>query len=302
MKKQLVLVLAAIFSGLVFAASALAGPDVRELVPGVFAFVGGEGRTNSGFIVTEEGVVVIDTQGPPELAGLLKEKIREKTGKPVVFVINTHYHGDHAFGNQYFDEALIIAHERTRAALIEKDESHRAMFKKFFGEDSLRGFSLTLPEATFTGKMTLRLGTRTIELVHAGGTAHTGGDIFVWLPQERVVFAGDLLYKGRLPLLNDGETIGALKALDAMAMTDASMLVPGHGPVASMEDAARYRAFLEALRAGVKEMINKGMGKKEVSAAISLPAYSSWIMYKEWLPANAAKVFDELVAERDKLD
>jgi len=301
-KKQLTSVLAALFIGLVFAASALAAPAVRELVPGVFAFVGGDGRTNSGFVVTEEGVVVIDTQGPPELAGLLKEKIREKTGKPVVFVINTHYHGDHAFGNQYFGEGLIIAHENTRDALIEKDEGHRAMFRKFFGEDSLREFSLTLPEVTFTGKMTLRLGTRTIELVHAGGRAHTGGDIFVWLPEERVVFAGDLLYKGRLPLLNDGDTIGALEALDAIAMTDASMLVPGHGPVASMEDAARYRGFIEALRAEVRGMIDKGMGKNEVTKAISLPAYSSWIMYKEWLPANAAKVFDELMAERDERD
>ena len=300
MKKPLVLVFLAQFIALIFVSAALAGPELKELSPGVFAMVGGDGSTNSGFVVTGEGVVVIDTQGPPELAKLLKKKIRKTTNKKIVFVINTHYHGDHAFGNQYFREGVILAHENTRTALIERDEKHKSMFRKFFGEESLREFFLTLPDVTFVDRMTLWVGTRKIELVYAGPRAHTGGDIFVWLPEEKVLFAGDLLYKGRLPLLNDGETLGALNALDKIAATKAVTLVPGHGPVSTMEDAAIYRGYIEALRAEVQKMMDSGMNREDVSAQISLPAYSSWIMYKEWLPVNAGRVFDELMAEREK--
>jgi cyclase len=287
---------------LVFAQAAFAAPELQMLAPGVYALVGGEGKTNSGFVVTEKGVIVIDTQGPAALAKLLREKIKETTDKPVSHVINTHYHGDHTFGNQYFAEGLIIAHENTRKALIEKDEGHRAMFRKFFGEESLKEFSLTLPEATFTDRMILRSGGRTMELVYAGAKAHTGGDIFVWLPEERVLFAGDLLYNGRLPLLNDGETVGALKAIDKITSTDAVVLVPGHGQVSTIDDALRYKGYIGALRAEVKRMMAEGMSREEVVSKVSLPAYSSWLMYKEWLPANAARVFDELSSEKGKKD
>ena len=300
MRRQLSFALTACM--LLFAEAAAAAPELKALAPGVYAFIGGEGKTNSGFVVTDKGVVVIDTQGPAELAMLLREKIKETTDKPVTHVINTHYHGDHTFGNQYFAEGLIIAHEKTRKALIEGDEGHRAMFRKFFGEESLKGFSLTPPDMTFTDRMILRHGGRTMELVYAGGKAHTDGDIFVWLPEEKVLFSGDLLYNGRLPLLNDGQTLGALKAIDMITSTGAARLVPGHGPLASKEDALRYRGYIESLRAEVKRTMDEGMGRGEVTSSISLPAYSSWLMYREWLPANAAAVFDELSVERDEKD
>lgn len=301
MKKRTLSLLAAVFV-LFLASPVFAAPEVRVLAPGVFAFVGNDGKTNSGFVVTDSGVVVIDTQGPPELAKLLREKIKETTDKPVTHVVNTHYHGDHTFGNQYFDEGLIIAHENTSKALVERDTEHRAMFRRFFGEESLREFRLTLPEATFTERMILRQGGKTMELIFAGGKAHTDGDIYVWLPEERVLFAGDLLYSGRLPLLNDGESAGALKAIDKILSTDAAQFVPGHGPVATAKEAAGYKGYIEALRAEVKKMRDAGMSKEEAVSKISLPAYSSWVMYREWLGANAARVYDELAEKGDERD
>lgn len=300
MRRQFLFALTACM--LVFAEAAAAAPELKTLSPGVYAFIGGEGKTNSGFVVTEKGVVVIDTQGPAELARLLREKIKETTDKPVTHVINTHYHGDHTFGNQFFAEGLIIAHENTRKELTERDEGHRAMFRKFFGEESLKGFSLTLPDMTFTDRLILRHGGRTMELVYAGAKAHTDGDLFVWLPEEKILFGGDLLYNGRLPLLNDGDTIGALKAIDKIASTGAVQMVPGHGPLAVKDDALKYKGYIESLRAEVKRMMAEGMGRGGVASSISLPAYSSWLMYREWLPANAAAVFDELSVERDKKD
>src|SRR3989337_4317045 len=108
-----------------------AEPEVVKLAEGDYGFIGKEGATNSGFVVTGEGVVVIDTQGPKDLALLLKKRIREITAKPVLYAINTTFHGDHTFGNQYFTEAKeIISHENTKINLTAKEKEHRAQFKR----------------------------------------------------------------------------------------------------------------------------------------------------------------------------
>ncbi|MDP2690564.1 MAG: MBL fold metallo-hydrolase, partial [Deltaproteobacteria bacterium] len=261
------------------------GAAVKELAPGVWAFIGENGAANSGFIVTDEGVVVIDSQGPQGLALQLREKIREATSRPVIYVINTHYHGDHTFGNQFFPEArAIIAHEKTRAALIERDNEHRERFKRFFGPESLEGFTLTPPTVTFTERLTLHAGGRTIELVYAGSAAHTPGDIFVLLPAEKVVFAGDLLYNGRLPLLNDGNTPGAIAALDRLSKTGALIFVPGHGGITGADGVAAYRGYLVDLTAEVRRLKGEGKSVEEVKKEIELPRYSDYISYREWLP------------------
>src|SRR3989304_5117893 len=128
------------------------GAEVTEVAPGVYAFIGTNGATNSGFVATDDGVVVIDTQGPKELALELKDKATAAAeGKTITYAVNTHYHGDHTFGNQHFPVREIIAHEKTRDALITRDSAHRTRFKSFFGEESLLGFNFTPPTLTFTG-------------------------------------------------------------------------------------------------------------------------------------------------------
>ncbi|MBI5454820.1 MAG: MBL fold metallo-hydrolase [Deltaproteobacteria bacterium] len=272
-----------------------AGPEAIRLADGVYAFIGENGSTNSGFVVTEEGVVVIDSQGPRELALTLRSKIRAVTDKPVIYVINTHYHGDHTFGNQYFTENLIaiVSHEATRELLIERDAGHREMFLKFFGPESLLDFKLTLPQVTFTERLTLRAGEKTLELVSVP-KAHTEGDIYVYMPEEKILFAGDLLYKGRLPFMNDGDSLGAVKAVDELLTYGAARIVPGHGGLSDRDDAAAYKGYLTDLRAEVKRLKESGKTLEEVKGEIRLPKYSLWYMYNEWLPANAAKVYTEL--------
>lgn len=270
------------------------GADITELAPGVWAFVGENGSTNSGFVVTTSGVVVIDSQGPSGRAMLLKEKIKEVTEMPVTYVINTHYHGDHTFGNQYFPGAVIVSHANTRALLSERDAAHRERFMGFFGPESLDGFVLTLPSLTFTDSLTLHSGATVIEIIYAGHPAHTAGDAFVYLPGEKVVFAGDLLYNGRLPLLDDGDSSGAIAALDMLANTGALKFVPGHGPVSGPEGIILYRGYLTELRGEVRWLKEKGRSMEEVMEEIELPRYSGYVNYGKWLPANAAKVYREL--------
>jgi cyclase len=227
---------------------------------------------------------------------LLKEKIKGVTDKPVTYLINTHYHGDHTFGNQYFPGAVIVSHANTRALLIEKGEAHRERFMGFFGPASLEGFVLTLPALTFTDRLTLRSGDTAIEIIYARHTAHTTGDIFVFLPAEKVVFAGDLLYNGRLPLLDDGDSSGAIAALDSLTETGALKFVPGHGAVSGPEGVILYRGYLTELRGEVRWLKEKGRSLEEVMEEIDLPRYSGYVNYKEWLPANAAHIYRELQA------
>jgi len=292
MFKRLTLILLAI---LVTTSTALsAEPEVVKLAEGVYGFIGEEGAANSGFVVTGEGVVVIDTQGPKDLALLLKKRIREITDKPVLYVINTHFHGDHTFGNQYFTEAKeIISHENTKINLTEKDKEHREQFKRFFGEKALEGFELTLPTKTIRDTFLMHVGGKTIELTWLG-RGHTDGDIVVYLPAERILFGGDLLYKERLPWLGDAYISEWIVTLDRLKNYDAGIYVPGHGGTGDIMMLTQLQGYLTDLQAEVKRYMEQGKSIDEMKKEISLSKYQGWSRYHEWLPFNAEKVYREL--------
>ena len=227
--------------------SAFSAPEVIKLAEGVFAFIGEDNGTNSGFVVTDEGVVVIDSQGPKELALQLKQKI--KNNRQARYICNKHaFSRGPRLRQPILQEArAIISHDNARKTLIEGNGAHKERFKKFFGETSLDEFVLTIPDLTFHDTLTLRAGVRTFELVHTG-PAHTYGDIYVYVPDEKIVFAGDLLYRARLPWLGDGDSKGALEAVSALIALNANMYVPGHGGLSTRSDATEYQAYLTDLR------------------------------------------------------
>jgi len=294
MRQKPILITALLFFILALstAPSAAELPITKKIAPRVYAYIGGGGTTNSGFVITGKGVVLIDSQGPLERVTELKLSISARTRLPVIYTINTHYHGDHTFGNQYF-AGKIISHKKAREDLALNDKEHRERFKKFFGPASLEGFRLTLPEITFTDELHLYAGTEHVIITHSG-PAHTSGDAYVYLPDERVVFTGDILYKGRLPWLGEGSVTGNLKALDELLDLEADIYVPGHGDVATREDVRLYKKYLLDLTEEVKRLMAEGKTMKEISAATRLPAYSDYDKYKEWLPLNAAAVYREL--------
>lgn len=269
-------------------------PSVSKLAENVYAFVGVDGETNSGFAVTDEGVVVIDAQGPKELSLMLLKAIREVTDKPIIYVINTHYHGDHTFGNQYFaTPRSIIAHENTRKNLIERDAEHRERFKRFFGEDSLADFSLTLPGITITDNLRLHVGGEIFDIVHPG-VAHTDGDIYVFMPEKKILFAGDIVYNGRMPLLGEGDSFNWTAVLDSLSKLDATVCVPGHGALGDASVISGFKAYLISLHAEVKRLRGEGLGIDAIKKEISLPLYSDYLKYNDWLQQNAGAVYKEM--------
>lgn len=267
---------------------------VTPLAGDVYALVGRQGDANSGFIVTSEGVVVVDSQMTGELASVALEMIRSVTSRPLLYLINTHSHGDHTFANhRYLGVKAIIAHEEARAELGINGEAMLERFKRFFGESRGRDIRVTLPTQTVTERMTLPVPGRQIEIMPIG-RGHTAGDLVVWLPKERVLFAGDLVYVDRLPWLADGDTLDWLKALSRLKALDPLIVVPGHGAVGNKASIARMENYLTDLRAEVMRLRLRGAPLQSAIEAIQLPRYQTWLKYTEWLPRNVEKVYAEL--------
>lgn len=243
-----------------------AAPSAAELVevyPGVHAWVQPDGSwwvNNAGAVVGADGLLVIDTCATVERTRRFLDALRAATGAaPVRWAVNTHQHGDHTYGNSLLPAAtVLIGHERMREGLrvdpvIDGCPPFWAPLPDW-GDVRRR-----LPDVAISGSTTVYLGDRRVDLLHPGGPAHTSGDLVAWLPDERVLFAGDLVFAGLTPLVFMGSVTGALAAIDWLAALAPDVLVPGHGPVLTGADIGRvldehrryYRFVLDQARDGL---------------------------------------------------
>jgi cyclase len=224
-----------------------------------YAFIQANGATNAGFIVGDEGVVVIDSLMTPTLAGKLYAAVRNVTPKPIRYLVNTHYHGDHVFGNQYFVPAPIISHANCRTELIEKFDANMQRYRSGRPEliPELEQIRMTLPDVTFDHHMTIMLGEREIQLVYLG-RAHTASDILLYLPQEKLLYVGDLAVHKTLPAFPDGHITKWLTVLDEVAKIDAETIVPGHGPVGGKAEFDEAKELMDLLRREIRRKPSGG--------------------------------------------
>ncbi len=236
-------------------------PQAAEVAPGVW-LVQGESAlgssanrnfiSNAAFVVTADRVVVIDALGSPVLAEELLEEIRRVTPLPVRHVIVTHYHADHVYGLQALKAvgAEVIAHERVDEYL----QSDTAQLRLKASREELfpwidENTRLVAPDRRLSGPVTLTLGGTRFEIGHAG-PAHTPEDLVVWLPERRVLLAGDIVFRGRIPFVGLADSGAWVQALDRLLAYDARLIVPGHGPVSSsaQADLQLTRDYLVHLR------------------------------------------------------
>ena len=253
-----------LFAGLWWAAAAAAwaqSPKAEQIAPDVY-FVQGVSAlgssanrnfiSNAAFVVTSEGVVVIDALGSPPLAAELLAEIRRVTDKPLRYVIVTHYHADHIYGLQTLKAAgaEIIANEHadeylhSDTARLRMQASREDLFP--WVDENTR---LVPPDRRLKGPETLTLGGLHFEITHAG-PAHTAEDIVIWLPERKVLFAGDVVYRGRVPFVGLADSGAWVQALDRLLNYDAAIIVPGHGAVSTQarEDLQMTRDYLLYLR------------------------------------------------------
>jgi glyoxylase-like metal-dependent hydrolase (beta-lactamase superfamily II) len=243
-------------------------PTPRRLAPGVYAAVGdtgrgSEGRPNAGFVVTDSGVVVIDALASPRQGEELLRAIRSVTQQPLKWVILTHHHPDHHFGAVVLRRAgaKVIAHPDRRTLASEGGEDAlMADWVRVVGLDAMRGFEFAdKPDRPVTGTDTLVLGGRTFVITHPGA-AHSAGDLMVWLPKERVLFAGDLLVEDGVTMVVDGNSAVLLRALGTIDSLQARIVVPGHGSIPSKPTllVQRTRAYITELQSAMRAAVESG--------------------------------------------
>ncbi|HBI13947.1 MAG TPA: MBL fold metallo-hydrolase [Desulfobulbaceae bacterium] len=201
---------------------------------------------NAGIVIGRDGILVIDTLVSAREAKRFIDDIRAISDKPIRYVVNTHYHLDHSFGNAEFAKlgAIVVAHANDRQTMLRIGEAALQGAREFgLSEADLAGTALAYPVVAFTDRMEIDLGDQIVELIHPG-RSHTDGSIVVFLSDQKVLFAGDALFTGYHPFLAEGNLPDWLKAIDAIAALDADVIIPGHGPLSTGKDLADMQEYL----------------------------------------------------------
>jgi glyoxylase-like metal-dependent hydrolase (beta-lactamase superfamily II) len=255
-------------------------PLVHQIAPGVYYRQSEDEKriiATTSWIEFKDFVVVIDANFPWGAKAILTD-LKATTAKPIRFVLDTHYHADHSYGNGVFAQAgaTIISSEmtaedsRTRnTASWEKDTG--------VGEQSLKVYSLVHPQLTFKDSMAISDGSRRLELIRVG-PGHTRGDSVAWLPAERIVFTGDLCTTRAQNNLGDAgmSPDGWLQILDRLAAMNPAIVVPGHGRDGTVDALKGQRAYLSAIFDGVRNGMAKGTGETDIFNSIDWPKYKPW--------------------------
>ena len=277
---------------------------VEEIAPGVFVHAGEVALmsednlgdiANIGFVIGDKGVAVVDTGGSVPVGRGLLAAIRAHTDKPILYVINTHEHPDHVFGNAAFDGigATFVGHHNLPRSLATRGEFYLKAFRRIIGDKLVDEVKIIPPTLTVADRMTLDLGGRTLEL-QAWPPAHTDCDLTVLDTTTRTLFAGDLVFVRHLPII-DGSLKGWLKILDALAQVPAVRVIPGHGPVGLPWPQAldSERAYFDRLATDVKTSIAKGEPVESADKSAGQSERDDWRLFDDYNARNATAAYSE---------
>lgn len=248
----------------------------EAVASGVFATVqpdGSWGLSNAGFVVGGGEVCVIDTLLTEDRTRRFREEIRRHTGHDnAKYVINTHHHSDHTFGNFVFNDAVIIGHDVCRDEVLAVGLSPLAK-DPFIPWGDIR---IRPPEVTFQDRLRLHVGTTQVDLIHVG-PAHTRDDVLVWLPDTRVLFAGDVLFNRGTPILTDGSVGGSIAALDLMESLNPAVIVPGHGELAGIAQIESWRSYFAFLNQAASRACEMAITPVEAARRLDLGEFAQWV-------------------------
>jgi glyoxylase-like metal-dependent hydrolase (beta-lactamase superfamily II) len=268
---------------------------LEELAPGVVAFTA-EGDPNVGAVIGEDAVLAVDARATPTHAREWLDELRRLTDRPVRYLVLTHYHAVRVLGASAFDADSVIAHEGTRRWILERGEadfeSETRRFPRLFRDvESIPG--LTHPTDAFADSLRLDLGGREVQLLHLG-RGHTAGDAAVWLPDDRVLFAGDLVEARAAPYMGDAFVEDwSTTTLDRVEALGAQTIVPGRGPAAGRAAIAETRDYLRTLWDTVRGG-HATLSEAFVAARAALePRFGDWWIFEHCLPFNVARAWDE---------
>jgi glyoxylase-like metal-dependent hydrolase (beta-lactamase superfamily II) len=286
--------------------------------PDLFAFTA-EGDPNSGVIVGDDGVMVVDAQATPVMARQVIDRVAKITDKPIKYVLLTHYHAVRVLGASAYGGAEVIASNATRSLIAERGkadmDSEIGRFPRLFrAVESIPG--LTWPSLTFPDQMSVWLGKREVRIMHIG-RGHTAGDVIAYVPDADVVFSGDLVEYHSACYCGDAHFTDWPATLDRLAEFSAKALVPGRGAALKTskqvaDGIALTEDFLTTLFGTVADSAAKGRSLKETYDAartVMDPRFASFAIYEHCMPFNVSRAYDEAkgiehpviwTAERDR--
>jgi len=260
--------------------------SVQKIAPDLYAYVSeNDGSANATFLVTAQGILVVDTGVNRQEGEKLLAEIRRISAVPVRYIVNTHYHPDHRAGNSAVGpEAAIISTAFTRDQRAGQSEAYPA----------------TADSLAFAGHLTLYLGPYEVEIFHPG-PAHTRGDAVVYFPRQHALATGDLFLTNSCPAMDDGDMENWISALDSILALDAQTFVPGHFEVAQRPQLQRFRNYLAAIRDQVKPRFAAGLPLRRIQAELELKAYGDFRQFPQYeatFAGNAASYLQQLSARK----
>ena len=273
-----------------------------QIGQGLYAYTA-EGDPNSGVIVGDDGVMVVDAQATPAMANDVIARVAKVTDKPIKYLLLTHYHAVRALGASAYKGVEILASDTTRALIAERGrqdmECEIGRFPRLFrGAEAIPG--LTWPTVTFPDQLSIWLGRREVRIMHIG-RGHTAGDVIAVVPDAGVVFAGDLVEYKSACYCGDAHFNDGGATLDHLAELQANALVPGRGtalttPGLVADGIALTSDFISTLYGSVSESVTKGRSLKEAFDFARLtmdPKFKTFARYEHSLPFNVARAYDE---------
>lgn len=292
--------------------------SLEKLAEGAYAAIAadtGFAVCNAGIVDLGDGSLVFDPFISPRAAADLRRAANALTGKPVLYVVNSHYHNDHIRGDQEFSGAHIISTVQTREAIKENEpeeiawedtnaaaklSSARTALDTLHGEDgraelqfwvkyyesildSHATLRTVLPDMTFEGKLVLHGPARSVELIEIG-RGHTESDLILYLPTEKIAFMGDLLFINRHPYLPDGLPSDWVRALERVSALDVRTAVPGHGPVGNASHLATMVSYIKTVEGIGAELVSRNATDQEIASQVVPPAFQTWWFSRFFLP------------------
>lgn len=268
---------------------------LHDLGHGVYAYLqpdGSWGWSNAGLVIDGDQSLLVDTLFDEIITAEMLDVMHDATGKAatdITTLVNTHANGDHTYGNRLISEAEIIA---SRASADEMAEFPPEMLADLlreapqlgalgrYLEDSFAAFDfdgigLALPSRTFSGRLDLTIGDKPVHLIEVG-PAHTRGDVLVHVPDDRVVYTGDILFIESTPVMWAGPVRNWLDALDLIVDLDVAAIVPGHGPITDKAGVRRVHDYLSYIDQEARKRYNAGLSARDAAFDIALADYGSW--------------------------
>lgn len=264
--------------------TANASASVQQIGPDLYAYIStNDSSANSTFLVSEQGILVVDTGLNAEEGRKLLGEVRKISAAPVRWIVNTHYHPDHRGGNAVVGpDAAIISTGYTR--------------EKMGDTGAIAG-----PSVAPGGELKLYVGGHEVRIYHPG-PAHTRGDLVVYFPDQRALATGDLFLTNSCPAMDDGDLENWIGALDQMLALPLEKVVPGHFELASVKELRRFRDYLAALRDQVAGMYRNGMSVEQVKQRISLPGFQDFRQFPKYeatFADNAETYYHQLQSRGD---